>query len=99
MANCGQSVIHGCHKYFAADGSNFHSMPKRKDNPMSTPKGMKCSNRKLTNGDRVLIYSDREQIVLQIRHQTPTEENLLDSSFKVAVALSPADALLIASEL
>jgi hypothetical protein len=66
---------------------------------MSTPKGMKCSNRKLTNGDRVLIYSDREQIVLQIRHQTPTEENLLDPSFKVAVALSPADALLIASEL
>lgn len=66
---------------------------------MSTPKGMKCSNRKLINGDRVLIYSDREQIVLQIRHQTPTEDNLLDPSFKVAVSLSPADALLIASEL
>ncbi len=66
---------------------------------MSTPKGMKCSNRKLTNGDRVLIYSDLERIVLQIRHQTPTEENILDPSFKVAVALTPADALLIASEL
>lgn len=66
---------------------------------MSTPKGMKCSNHKLMSGDRVLIYSDRERIVLQIRHQTPTEENLLDPSFKVAVALAPADALLIASEL
>jgi hypothetical protein len=60
---------------------------------------MKCSNHKLMSGDRVLIYSDREQIVLQIRHQTPTEENLLDPSFKVAVTLSPADALLVASEL
>jgi hypothetical protein len=66
---------------------------------MSTPKGMKCSNRRLVNGDRVLIYSDQERIVFQIRHQTPTEENLLDPSFKVAVTLSPADALLVASEL
>lgn len=66
---------------------------------MSTPKGMKCSHHKLTNGDSVLIYSDQERIVLQIPHQTPTEENLLDASFKVAVVLSPTDALLIANEL
>jgi hypothetical protein len=66
---------------------------------LSTPKGMKCSNHKVADGKRVLIYSDRERIVLQLRHQTPTEEDLLDPSFKVAVTLSPADALLIASEL
>lgn len=66
---------------------------------MSTPKGVKCSNRKVANGDRVLIYSDRERIVLQLRHQTPTEEDLLTPSFKVAVTLSPADALLIAHDL
>jgi hypothetical protein len=66
---------------------------------MSTPKGMKCTNHKLASGDRVLIYSNPQQILFQIRHQTPTEENILDPSFKIAVALTPADALLIASEL
>ncbi|BCL80566.1 hypothetical protein ccbrp13_30310 [Ktedonobacteria bacterium brp13] len=66
---------------------------------MSTPKGMKCMNHKLASGDRVLIYSNPQQVLFQIRHQTPTEENILDPSFKVAVALTPADALLIASEL
>lgn len=66
---------------------------------MSTPKGMKCTNHQLENGDKVLIYSNAQQIIFQLRHQTPTEENIFDPSFKIAVPLTPADALLIASEL
>ncbi|GHO79458.1 hypothetical protein KSD_72290 [Ktedonobacter sp. SOSP1-85] len=66
---------------------------------MSTPKGMKCTHRRLANGDRIHLYSDLEQIVLQLRHQTPTEEDILDASFKVAVSLSPEDALVLASDL
>ena len=63
---------------------------------MATPKGMKHFHRRLATGDSVLIYSNRDRLVLQLRHETPTEENLLDPSFKVAVELSPADALAIA---
>lgn len=66
---------------------------------MSTPKGMRCVPRTLVTGDRLHIYSDADQIVLQLRHQVPTEEQLLDPSFKVAVRLSPAEAIAIASDL
>lgn len=66
---------------------------------MATPKGMKNFNRKLANGEKVCIYSDQSHIILQLRRDIPTEGNILEPSFKVAVELSPADALLIASEL
>ncbi len=66
---------------------------------MSTPKGMKCIPRTLTTGDKILIYSNADQIVLQVRRQIPSEEELLEPSFKIAVALSPAEAVTIASDL
>jgi hypothetical protein len=66
---------------------------------MSTPKGMKCTPRTLATGDKIHIYSDADHIVLQMRHQVPTEEQLLESSFKVAVALSPGEAIAVASDL
>jgi hypothetical protein len=66
---------------------------------MSTPKGMKCIPRTLTTGDKILIYSNADQIVLQVRRKIPSEEELLEPSFKVAVALSPAEAVTIASDL
>ena len=66
---------------------------------MSTPKGMKCVPRTVGTGDKVLIYSDVEHIILQLRHQVPTEEQILEPSFKVAVSLSPAEAIAIASDL
>ena len=37
--------------------------------------------------------------MLQLRREVPTEENIMEPSFKVAVDLSPVDAVLIASEL
>jgi hypothetical protein len=66
---------------------------------MSTPHGMKCDTRTLATGDKVHIYSDATHIILQLRHQVPSEENLLGPSFKVAVSLTPAEAIGIASEL
>jgi hypothetical protein len=36
---------------------------------------------------------------MQLRHQMPTEENILNTSFKVAVELSPIEAIALASEL
>jgi hypothetical protein len=66
---------------------------------MATPKGFKQFHRTLANGDKVFIYSNQHSLILQLRREVPTEENILEPSFKVAVALSPVDALLIASEL
>ncbi len=66
---------------------------------MSTPKGMKCVTRTVTTGDKLLIYSNAEQIILQIRRQVASEENLLAASFKVAVPLSLSDAIWVVSEL
>lgn len=37
--------------------------PRDEEWAMSTPKGMKCVPRTLATGDKVLIYSDAEQIV------------------------------------
>jgi hypothetical protein len=60
---------------------------------------MKCLSRALTSGERVLLYSDESRIVLQIRRQVPTEENLLEPSFKVAVSLTVMEAAQLAGDL
>ncbi|BCL79618.1 hypothetical protein ccbrp13_20830 [Ktedonobacteria bacterium brp13] len=57
---------------------------------MSTPKGMKCVPQTVGTADKVLIYSDAAHIILQLRHQVPTEEQILEPSFKIAVSLTPA---------
>ena len=66
---------------------------------MSTPKGTRCTPVPLANGDKVHVYSDPQQIVLQLRHQIATEADVLGPSFKVAVALNPVEAIAIACEL
>ena len=66
---------------------------------MATPKGMRAQRFLTASGDAVHIYSDKEKVVLQIRHEVPTETNLLASSFKVAVELSDDDVLAITGEL
>jgi hypothetical protein len=70
-----------------------------KNEYMSTPKGMRSTPVSLQTGDRVLIFSDPGQIVLQLRRQVQTEHEVLSPSFKVAVALTPIEAMSIASEL
>ncbi len=66
---------------------------------MSTPRGMKCVTRTMSTGDRILLYSNAEQLVLQMRRNVATEEELLAPSFKVAVSLSTPDAVWLAGEL
>lgn len=66
---------------------------------MSTPKGLKCFPQTAETGDRIFIYSDATQIILQLRRQVPTEEQILEPSFKVAVSLTPGEAVTIASNL
>ena len=66
---------------------------------MSTPKGMRCSPHDLKSGDKLHLYSDPGQIVLQLRHQVATEENVLDTSFKVSTRLTPLEAVALATEL
>jgi hypothetical protein len=66
---------------------------------MSTPKGTRGTPVPLQTGDKVLIYSDPEQIVLQLSRQVQTEHEVLSPSFKVAVALTAVSALSIATEL
>jgi hypothetical protein len=66
---------------------------------MSTPKGMCTHTVSLVGGDQVQVYSNPEHIYLQLRRLVPTEQDILFPSFKVAVELSPIEALRLASEL
>ncbi len=60
---------------------------------------MKCQPRTLGSGEQVLLYSNTSQIVLQLRRQVPTEEDLLEPSFKVAVSLTALEAAQLARDL
>lgn len=66
---------------------------------MGHPKGMRAWARPLDAGAHVHIYSDDKQIILQLRRAVPTEDDMLAPSFKVAVTLTPTDALALAAEL
>src|SRR5690242_17374565 len=73
--------------------------PEKRRGVMSTPKGMKCLPRTLVSGERVLLYTDASRIVLQLRRQVPTEEDLLAPSFKVAIELTALEAAQLAGDL
>lgn len=66
---------------------------------MTTPKNMRAQTFTLKNGGAIHTYSNDEVILLQIRRSTPTEEDILQPSVKVAVNLSQQEAIAIASEL
>lgn len=66
---------------------------------MSTPAGMRHVPFSLATGDKVFIYSDSTRILLQLRRDVPTQQDILAPSFKVAVALTEGEALALASEL
>ena len=66
---------------------------------MTTPINMRAQTFTLKNGGAIHTYSNDEVILLQIRRSTPTEEDILQPSVKVAVNLSQQEALAIASEL
>lgn len=66
---------------------------------MPAPKGTRAQAFKLASGDQVHVYSNRERVVLQLRHAVPTLEDMLEPSFKVAVELDAREILAIAGEL
>jgi len=49
--------------------------------------------------DAVHIYSDTQRIWLQLRRNVPTEQDIARPSFKVALGLTPEQAIAIAGEL
>lgn len=66
---------------------------------MANPTKMRVQVIKLAEGAQVQVYSNRDRLVLQLRRQVATEVDLLAPSFKVAVELTPAEALNLAAEL
>jgi hypothetical protein len=66
---------------------------------MANPKGFRNRSFALDEGSQVMVYSNQDQIILQVRREIPTETNVLQPSFKVAVSLTPSEALGLASEL
>ena len=53
----------------------------------------------LATGDQAHVYSNDAELVLQLRRSVPTRADVLAPSFKVAVQLTPSEALALASEL
>jgi len=66
---------------------------------MATPTGTRCISFRLNDHEGVWVYSNTKGIQLQIRKTVPTEQDITTPSFKVAVSLTPADALKLAGEL
>lgn len=66
---------------------------------MANPKGFRNRSFTLEEGGQVMVYSNQDQILLQLRREIPTETDVLKPSFKVAVSLTPSEAMGLASEL
>ena len=66
---------------------------------MANPKGFRNRSFNLDEGSQVMVYSNQDQILIQLRREIPTETDVLKPSFKVAVSLTMAEALALASEL
>ena len=66
---------------------------------MSTPKGTRCRKISLDAGGSIHVYSNDDQLVVQVRRTVATEDDILAPSFKIAVPLRPNEALELASEL
>lgn len=66
---------------------------------MANPKGLRNRSLPLKQGGQVMVYSSQDQIYLQLRREIPTETDILQPSFKVAVSLTLAEALTLAAEL
>ena len=66
---------------------------------MPAPKGMRAVPFTISSTDAVHIYSDTARIWLQLRRDVPTEHDIAKPSFKVALSLTPEQAIAIAGEL
>lgn len=66
---------------------------------MATPKGLRAIQLSINDTDAVHVYSNKEQIWIQLRRQIPTERDIGSPSFKTAMCLSPDLARKLSSEL
>ena len=66
---------------------------------MTTPTGMRARAFKLNSGHQIMVYSDAEHLFLQLRHEVPTEQDILAPSIKAAVSLTTDEALGLVTEL
>jgi hypothetical protein len=66
---------------------------------MPAPKGMRFVPFTIGGTDAVHIYSDAHRIWLQLRRDVPTGHDIGRPSFKVALSLTPEQAIAIAGEL
>ena len=66
---------------------------------MTNPHGMRSRHFSLHSGDKIHVYADDNDIVLQLRRTVPTECDVTAPSFKVATNITKAEALAIAGEL
>ncbi len=66
---------------------------------MPAPKGVRVQAFKLASGGQVQVYSSRERVVLQLRRTVPTPDDVLEPSFKVAVALNAQEIMALTREL
>lgn len=53
---------------------------------MANPKGFRNRLFTLEEGGQVMVYSNQDQTLLQLRRDIPTETDVLKPSFKVAVS-------------
>jgi hypothetical protein len=66
---------------------------------MATPKGMRAVQLPVNGTDAIHVYSDDQQIWLQLRRDVPTEHDIGRSSFKAALRLTPGTAHKLGLEL
>ncbi len=66
---------------------------------MATPKNTRARIIAIQSGGAVHVYSNENGTYLQIRRSTPTEEDILQPSFKVAVCMTKEEIMALANEL
>lgn len=66
---------------------------------MPAPQGVRTFHLAINDTDAVHIYSDAERVRLQLRRGVPTLQSIDAPSFKVAVTLTPKQAMALAGEL
>jgi len=66
---------------------------------MPAPKGIRAAPFTIGSTDAVHVYSDAQHIWLQLRRNVSTEHSITKPSFKVALSLTPEQAIEIATEL
>lgn len=86
------------HERVRNNGEQEAFIAKKEGDTMST-KSMQWTSKTLANGKKILLYSDTQQVVLQLRSQVASEEDVVTPSFRVAVSLTPAETVTLATDL